>query len=118
MNTMDFTKGTIVYGRDSAPVGEIVEVWAKTETHGCLPVSQYLTEDYGPVKGTRDLLTTTDGYLQVRQGHFLGMGGRNVWVPLAAVDSYEAGSPVTLTVSALDGELDFASAANRFQQAA
>ena len=55
MNTTDFTKGTLVYGQDDEPIGEIVEVWAETGTHGCLPLTRYLVEDYGPVKGTGEL---------------------------------------------------------------
>lgn len=118
MNTTDFTKGTLVYGQDHEPIGEIVEIWAETAGHGCLPLSRYLVEDYGPITGTRELLTTADGYLQVRQGHFLGMGGRDLWVPLSAVQSHHAGSGVTLAVTANAGEVHFAQRSRRFQQAA
>lgn len=118
MNTMDFTKGTVVYGQDNEPVGEILEVWADTATHGCLPVSRYLTEDYGPIKGTRELLTTSDGFVQVRQGHFLGMGGRDHWIPLSAIQSEGADSRITLTVIDRSSEARFGIDSSRMQQAA
>ena len=117
MNTTDFTTGTLVYGQDNAPVGEIVEIWAETGTHGCLPLTRYLVDDYGPIKGTRELLSTTHGYLQVRNGHFLGMGGRDLWIPLSAVGE-QAEPRVTLNITAEVSESHFARRSSRLQQAA
>lgn len=118
MKTTDFTSGTMVYGQDNEPVGEIVEIWAETTAHGCLPLSRYLVDDYGPIKGTRDLMTTTHGYLQVRSGHFLGMGGRDLWIPLSAVAAQGKSSQVKLTITAQMSEIHFARRSSRLQQAA
>jgi hypothetical protein len=118
MNTTDFTTGTLVYGQDDEPVGEIVEVWADTATHGSLPLTRYLVDDYGPIKGTRELLSTTDGYLQVRNGHFLGMGGRDLWIPLTAVAAQDEPSRVTLNITANVSELHFTRPSGGIQQAA
>jgi hypothetical protein len=118
MNTTDFTTGTLVYGQDDELVGEIVEIWAETATHGFLPLTRYLIDDYGPIKGTRELLSTTHGYLQVRNGHFLGMGGRDLWIPLSAVGAQTEPSRVALNIMANVSEIHFGQHSSRIQQAA
>lgn len=118
MNTTDFTTGTLVYGQDDELIGEIVEVWAETGTHGCLPLTRYLVDDYGPVKGTRELLSIEHGYLQVRNGHFLGMGGRDLWIPLSAVAEQAEPSRVILNITADVSETHFARRSSRLQPAA
>jgi hypothetical protein len=74
-------------------------------------------DDHGHITGTRELLTTTRGYLQVRQGDFLGMGDRDLWVPLSTVQSSQSASPITLAVTARAGEAHFAGRSSRIQQA-
>ena len=91
MNTASFTPGMTVYASDGAALGQIEEIWAQTASHGLLPLSRYLIQDYGPIRGTAPLLTTDDGYLQIRQDSFLGFGGRVLQIPLSAVERVDNG---------------------------
>jgi hypothetical protein len=92
MKTIDFTPGMTVLDLDDAVVGQLKEVWALTGAHGYLPVSRHLVGDYGPIKGNREQLDSAEGFLQVRKDAFLGLGGGDVYIPLAAVERDGAGA--------------------------
>lgn len=96
LRTTDFQPGMTVYGRDGVSLGQVQEVWARTGSHGSLPVSRYLLEDYGPIKGTRDFLATSDGYLQVQLGGRFSSEHHDLYFPLANMRL--TGSPMSATV--------------------
>jgi hypothetical protein len=93
MNTTDFQPGMTIYSRDGILLGRVQEIWAHTATHGMLPVSEYLLQDFGPIRGTTDLLTSSDGYLHVRGNRI--PGEYDLYLPLASVQSID--SPTSAT---------------------
>lgn len=94
--TSDFQRGMTVYGLDGVQLGEVKEVWAETPSHGHLPVSQYLLQDYGPIRGTAGLLDTADGYLHVQQGGMFTSDRQDLYIPLLEVHTVTACERVTL----------------------
>lgn len=94
MNTTDFQLGMTIYSQDGISLGRIHEIWAHTHSHGMLPVSQYLIQDFGPIRGTTDLLTSRDGYLQVRGNRVPGEH-RDLYLPLADVRSIDSPTRAT-----------------------
>jgi hypothetical protein len=107
MNATEFARGMTVYSHDDIELGEVVEVWAETPSHGALPASRYHQQDYGPIKGTTELFTTEQGWLQVRQGAFLGSGGRDLYVPLWAVQHIDSLVSATLQHQESRCEVEF-----------
>lgn len=81
MQTTDIAPGMKVWSEDGAELGSVQEVWAATPS-GHLPVSQNLLKDYGPISGSSDHLTSEEGYVHVKKDAVLGMGGRDLYVPL------------------------------------
>lgn len=97
MNTTDFQPGMTIYSADDISLGQVQEIWAQTDSHGTLPVSQYLLQDFGPVHGTADLLTSPDGYLHVQQGNWLSGERHDLYIPLAAVQSIHSPASASVT---------------------
>lgn len=97
--TQDVQIGMTVYSEDGTYLGQIKEVYAETALHGFLPVSQYLLQDYGVIRGTSSLLDTTDGYLQVQQGGVFSADRQVLRIPLADVQSVTARESATVQVS-------------------
>lgn len=87
VHATDFQTGMMVYSADGIPLGRIHEVWADTETHGSVPMSHHLLKNYGPIRGTDDLLATSRGYLQVRRRDCQTSELQDVLIPLAEVQS-------------------------------
>lgn len=106
MNTTDFQPGMTIYSRDGVSLGRIQEIWARTASHGLLPVSEYLLEDFGPVRGTRDLLTSSDGYLHVR-GNWVSGERHDLYLPLAAIQSIDSPASATIKSPAQVSHQDF-----------
>ena len=100
MKALNFIPGMNVVGKDNIELGTIQEVWIETETHGCLPVSRCLMDDYGPVRGTGELFATKEGYLQVRGGDTLGFGGRDLWVPFHAIEGTQTATCASVRMPA------------------
>lgn len=94
--TIDFNASMTITDVDGNVLGQVVEVWAQTSGHGCLPLSRYLLNDFGPVKGTNELLSTPHGYLQVRQRTGLGLSSRDVYIPISAVLAMNSATHATL----------------------
>jgi hypothetical protein len=110
--------GMNIFGQDNVEIGTIKEVWAQTEAHGYLPVSRYLLQDYGPIKGTGQILSMEEGYLQVRSRNSGGSDPRDLWVPLHAVGQVDMGTTVTLKADAGTYESQFARRPEWLQRAA
>lgn len=49
----------------------------------------------------------TEGYFSVHEGGLLGLGGRELYVPFAAVDACVLGKRVTLNVTKVEAEARF-----------
>lgn len=100
MRTTDFQPGMTIFSRDGMALGRIQEIWVQTPSHGTLPVSQYLLQDFGPVRGTCDLLSSSSGYLHIQDGNWLSGPRNDMYIPLAAVKSIDAPSRATLKAPA------------------
>ncbi|HEX8918668.1 MAG TPA: PRC-barrel domain-containing protein [Chloroflexota bacterium] len=114
----DFQRGMTVYSRDGMYLGEIKEIWAETASHGHLPISQYLLQDYGPIKGSADLLTSTQGYLHVRQGGIFTADRQDIYVPFTEVHTVNARESVTVQLPETHCRVLFQELPREFSQAA
>ena len=97
MKTTDITRGMTVYSHDGQELGVVEEVWANVQSHGHLPVSRYLLRDYGPVRGNAELFDGCDGYVQIRQGSLLGLGGNDRFLALSAITSIRSRDSLAIT---------------------
>ena len=118
MNAIDLTPGMRVYSHDGQHLGTVIEVWAESDLHGLLPRTQHLFSGYGPVGGTEHLFDTDNAYLQVRQGDFLGYGGRDLFVPAPAVFRTDDAGNVLLHTSTEHSENVFAERPATWESAA
>jgi hypothetical protein len=100
MIALNVAPGMEIFGQDDVKLGTVKEVWAQTESHGYLPVSRFLLQDYGPVRGTSQILSMEEGHLQVRPGNSSGSNSRDLWVPLHAVSHVDTEACVTLKADA------------------
>lgn len=72
MKAANFQKGMDVYGVDGTKIGRVVETWPWVDGYGLLAKSRREIADYGPVKGTTELLGNCgSGYLQVVKNRWL-----------------------------------------------
>jgi hypothetical protein len=117
MNALDFTTGMTVTDRNGIELGQVIEVWADTP-HGPLGASRYLLSSYGPIGGNEHLFNTGSAYLQVRQGEFLGAGGRDLFVPLHAIHTRDGFGRVTVRHAAEVCERSFVAMQTALEMAA
>ena len=96
MQVSDINAGMTVFDSDGTELGQVMEAWAYTEGYGYIARKEYEIADYGPVGGTTTLMETDAGYFQVKQGHLLGVGGRDLYVPMSEVQSVVPEERVTL----------------------
>src|SRR5579875_1722369 len=98
VDAADIRGGMNVYGMDGENLGTIAEVWIEIPGHGYVAKSHFELNNYGPIRGTTDMVRGADGYVQVREG----MGMRyeheeDLFIPLTAIldvdpnDSISAG---------------------------
>lgn len=118
MIALNVKPGMTIFSQDNVKLGTVQEVWAETAAHGCLPVSRYHLQDYGPVKGTGPILSTEQGYVQIRQNKAGGFRRRDLWVPLHAITRVDTDKSGTLKADAHTLESHFVRQPEGLQQAA